>query len=141
MPHKQHLTIYSDGGISPIAAGAAVVVTNSDGAIVSLANKTLPTMTNNEAEYASLIMALEAASRLQASSVEMCMDSEVVIYQMAGRFAVNSSRLKPWHRKACVLARAIPELTYRHIPRTENQLADALASEAIAGREWHLSVP
>jgi ribonuclease HI len=135
---SEELIIYADGGISPKAAGVGIVASNGNGRIVSLANRTLPQMTNNEAEYAALVMALELAAQLRSQSVEIRLDSEVVVYQMIGRFAVNSAKLKPWHRKACALARAVPSLSFTHIRREENLLADALAAEAIAGRRWRM---
>lgn len=136
--NQRDIIIYTDGGISPVAAGAAIVVADHTRSILSIASKTLPQMTNNEAEYAALIMALKAAAALGVEVVQIRMDSEVVVYQMAGRFAVNSPRLKPLHRDACALARGIPRISYRHISRGENLLADALATEAIAGREWRM---
>ena len=68
----------------------------------------------------------------------MRLDSEVVVGQMTGRFAVNSPLLKPVHWAACELARNFPRVRYTHIPRGQNVLADALATEASAGRHWSL---
>jgi ribonuclease HI len=93
-------------------------------------------MTSGEAEYAGLMLALEIAAQRDAEEVEVRLDSEVVVYQMIGRFAVNSARLKPCHQQACRLARALPRVRYSHVPREQNAIADALAAEAAAGRLW-----
>jgi ribonuclease HI len=128
--------IYADGAISPERSGAGIVMRDEKGHVVLLANRVLPRLTNNEAEYAALIMALEVAVQQNAQAVEVRLDSEVVVNQMTGRFAVNSATLKPWHMQACERARHVPHLTYSHIPRTQNGIAHALAAEAVAGRRW-----
>lgn len=131
------LVIYADGGISPKRCGAGVVARDDSGVIAFAANRSLPRMTNNEAEYAALVMALEMAARHRAAEVEMRMDSEVVVNQMIGRFAVNSPKLKPWHRRACAVARRVPTVRYVHVRREQNGVANALAAEAVQGRAWH----
>ncbi len=132
----EHICIYSDGAVQPDRAGAGIVVLDRWEQIVRITNRVLPTMTNNEAEYAGLILALEAAAHLGAEYVEIRLDSEVVVYQMSGRFAVNSSALKRLNQQACELARALTRVGYTHIPRERNLLADALATEASFGRLW-----
>ncbi len=135
-PAKTRLIIFADGAISPDRAGAGIVARNADGHVILLANQILPPLTCQEAEYAGLVLALEVAAQLNAQAVEIRLDSEVVVNQMIGRFAVNSATLKPWHRKACELARSVRRLSYTHIPRRKNGIAHALAAEAVAGRRW-----
>lgn len=50
---------------------------------------------------------------------------------MLGRFAVNSPALKRLHQRATSVASALTRVTFTHIPRELNELADALASEAL----------
>jgi ribonuclease HI len=133
---EKKVVILADGAIAPDRAGAGAIAQDAHGVLLALANRALPRMTNNEAEYAGLVIALEIAARFKALPIEIALDSEIVVYQMIGRFSVNSAALKLWHRKACALARAIPQLTYHHIPREQNRMADALAADAIAGRLW-----
>lgn len=130
------LIVYADGSILPQRAGVGVAVCDTRGTILQLLNQILPTMTNNEAEYAALHLALIEAAKIAPQQLEIRMDSEVVIKQMTGHFAVHSPRLKIMHQKACELARQFGNLRYTHIPREVNTLADALAAEASAGRAW-----
>ncbi|MDL1901918.1 ribonuclease HI family protein [Anaerolineae bacterium CFX9] len=134
----EHLLLYADGSIQPERAGAGTVALDKWGSVVYIANRSLPPMTNNEAEYAGLVLALEAAIALGGQFVEVRLDSEVVVYQMIGRFAVNSAALKRCHQQACVLARSLAKVRYTHIPREHNVVADALATEASAGRKWRM---
>jgi ribonuclease HI len=132
----QQIRIYTDGAMGREHCGAGVVVTDEASNILQIHSRTLPVMTSNEAEYAGLLLALEIARGLAAQRIEICMDSEVVVNQMTGRFAIRSRKLKPLHQKACELARAVRGVRYRYIPRDRNLLADAVASEAALGRRW-----
>jgi len=134
------LTIYTDGSLTPQGAGAGVVILDAAGKLLHLENQRLQRMTNNEAEYVAVLLGLQIAARLGADVVEIRADSEVVVNQMLGTFAVKSNDLKPLHWQACQLARHFPRVRYKHIPREDNALADTLAAEASAGRHWVLGV-
>lgn len=114
----------------PLTCAAAAVAHAEDGAILDWAWRQLPTLTNNEAEYAGLLLGLALAQRLGTQEAICVLDSEIVIGQMEGRFAVKSNRLRHWHRQACAAARALPSVRYAQIPRIWNRLADGLAAQA-----------
>jgi len=132
------MKLFVDGGFSSERAGAGLAVFNPKGELILVANRSLPLINNNEAEYAALILALEAAGELDVNRIEVLMDSEIVVNQMTGRFAVNSPKLKPWHQQACALAVKFGLVRYTYIPRERNGLADALANEAAYGRVFIL---
>ncbi|MBA3530536.1 MAG: ribonuclease HI family protein [Ardenticatenales bacterium] len=125
--------VQSDGALAPdgSATGLGVVVREEGGQIVRWIARRVPTLTSNAAEYAALCLALESLAAEPAPILHLYSDSEVMINQMRGRFAVHSQALRSWHQRACQLARHYPLVTYTHIPRGRNQLADALATEAL----------
>jgi ribonuclease HI len=131
----KQLIAYCDGGIGDqkTGAGAGVVIRDEAGEIIALVKRSLPPMTNNEAEYAALVLALEALKRYRPHRVRIYLDSEVVVGQMQGRFRINSAALRRWHSQACRLVRRFKSVTFEHIPRDANRLADALANEALTG--------
>jgi ribonuclease HI len=137
MPNPR-LIVHADGGIGEKQAGAGAILCTEKGEVLQLITRSLPLMTSNEAEYAGLILALELAAHYPQHLIEIRLDSEIVVYQMIGRFGVNSPKLKPLHRQACELSRSIPHLKLKHIRRESNRIADALAAEAAAGRSWSL---
>ena len=130
------LYVFCDGGSYPsgtghrLAAGCAAVARAESGAIQEWAWRALPPLTNNEAEYAGLILGMELAQRLRARSVVLLLDSEVVVGQMEGRYAVNSAPLVKLHRDAQILRRKLHDVRMLHIPREWNCVADALARQA-----------
>ena len=124
---------YSDGASrgNPGPAAIGAVIYDPDGREVYRLARRLGTATNNEAEYRAAIAALEAALALGASRVELRMDSELVVRQMSGRYRVRNPRLARLHARMLALRQRFDELGVRHVPRSENKLADALANEAL----------
>lgn len=114
----------------PLSCAAAAIAHDDAGQILDWRWQQLPEMTNNEAEYAGLILGLEMAHQLRASETICVLDSEVVAGQMDGRCAVNSHDLRRWHGQACAAARRLPNVRYRVVPREFNRLADGLAGQA-----------
>jgi ribonuclease HI len=60
------------------------------------------------------------------------MDSELVIRQLIGRYRVRNPRLQPLWGRIAELRRRFASFQAVHVPRTQNQLADALANRAFA---------
>lgn len=109
---------------------AAAIARDHTGRILDLAWQMLDVRTNNEAEYAGLLLGLELAARLRAQHTLCVLDSAVVIGQMAGHYAVNSKALRAWHWRACQAAQRLPDVHYCLVPREWNRLADGLAGQA-----------
>ena len=114
-----------------IVATAAAVARDPRGRIVDWRWQRLGALSNNEAEYAGLLLGLEIAIAYGVTELFCVMDSEVVVGQMRGYFAVNSATLRPWHWQACATARRIPQVHYCLAPREWNRLADGLAAQAM----------
>jgi len=112
------------------------VIRNGQGQVLDwISEATKGRVTCNEAEYAALIRALEAAQAYRPSEVHFYLDSQIVVNQMRGRFAVRSPALRRLNTQARRLARRFRQVTYTHVPRKRNRLADALANEAVEKRE------
>jgi ribonuclease HI len=67
-----------------------------------------PTVTNNEAEYMTLIRALTVledilAENAKTATVQIYGDSMLVISQLAGRWKVKKESLRPYHAEASKL--------------------------------------
>ncbi len=129
------LAVYTDASVQPHTTGLGVAIKDEHGKLIAWRNKSAPAMTCNQAEYAALIFALEQVLTYQPlpREVRVFSDSRVVVEQMSGWIRVNSLALKELHRRARVLAERFEQVTFTHIPRERNQLADAIADEAING--------
>jgi probable phosphoglycerate mutase len=127
------VVVEADGGArgNPGPAGFGAVVRDLDGAVLASRYGYLGVTTNNVAEYNGLIAGLTAASELGATEVEIRMDSKLIIEQMAGRWQIKNSGLRPLAAQAAALGSSFDAVSYVWIPRDQNREADALANKAM----------
>jgi ribonuclease HI len=91
----------------------------------------LGSTTNNVAEYAGLIDALETALEAGATEIQVISDSLLLVNQMLGTYRVKHPNLQPLHRKAKGLASRFRSFSIRHTLRAGNKEADRLANVAV----------
>lgn len=127
------LRLRTDGGArgNPGPAGLGMVLEARDGTRVWAGYSYAGEMTNNRAEYLALIAGLRKAVEFAPAELEVCMDSELVVHQMNGRYRVRNADLKPLAAEAQALVGRLPKVRLRHVPRAENAAADALANRAM----------
>ncbi len=125
--------VFSDGAArgNPGPAGAGAVLTDSAGNVVARLGRYLGTQTNNVAEYEGLLLGLKHAQELGYRAVEVRADSQLLIRQLKGEYAVRHAGLKPLHAEALRLLRAFDKVDLKHVPREENALADEMSNRAI----------
>jgi ribonuclease HI len=126
------LVAHIDGGShgNPGPSGIGVILEDSDGKRVKIA-KWIGVQDNNVAEYVALLEALQCAIYLKATSLHVYSDSQVMVRQMNGEYACQSSRLYSLNWTCRKLARSLNfRITY--ISRDENTEANDLARRAVA---------
>ncbi len=128
-----HVIVEADGGSrgNPGPAGYGAVVKDSDGDVLAERKQSLGVVTNNVAEYNGLIAGLAAAAELGASTVDVRMDSKLVVEQMSGRWKIKHPDMQPLAERAKELAAGFTRVKYEWIPRAQNSHADRLANEAM----------
>ncbi|SNR90341.1 probable phosphoglycerate mutase [Haloechinothrix alba] len=128
-----HVVVEADGGSrgNPGPAGYGAVVLDPAGDVLAERQGGLGTATNNVAEYTGLVEGLRAAAELDARTVDVRMDSKLVVEQMSGRWRIKNEVLRPLAARAAELASRFDTVTYTWIPRGRNTRADALANEAM----------
>lgn len=127
-----------DGGSrgNPGPAGAGVVVRDAaTGSVLIHLGVFLGRATNNVAEYRGLIAGLAKARDLGARSVKVYSDSQLLVYQMIGRYKVKHPGLAELYFEAKGLEADFDKCDYQHIPREQNSLADELANQAMNHRK------
>jgi ribonuclease HI len=130
------VTVYADGGAKgteEAVAGASIQA--SDGQELSTVSENLGKGTNNIAEYNSAIKGLEKALELGATEVELVMDSQLVVRQLLGQYAVTKDHLVPLHKRLMELSKKFRKFNVRHVPRELNKRADELAGMAYTEKE------
>ncbi len=130
-----NLRIFTDGGArgNPGPAGAGAVIMDADtGEVLKELSKYLGETTNNQAEYAAVIMALEEAAKMNPDSVMVVADSELLVRQLTGMYRVKNEGLAKRYAEVRGWEMRIGKsVRYRHVLRAQNKLADALANKAM----------
>ena len=127
------IRVYSDGAArgNPGPAGAGAVLTDSAGNVIARLGRYLGRQTNNVAEYEGLLLGLKHARELGYREVEVRADSQLLIRQLKGEYAVRHAGLKPLHAEALRVLRSFDRFDLQHVPREENALADEMSNRAI----------
>ena len=125
--------VYSDGAArgNPGPAGAGAVLTDISGNVIARLGRYLGRQTNNVAEYEGLLLGLKHARELGFREVEVRADSQLLVRQLKGDYAVRHVGLKPLHAEVLRLLRSFDRYDLRHVPREENALADEMSNRAI----------
>jgi len=125
--------LWTDGGArgNPGPAAYAFVLEADDGTVLDARGVAIGVATNNVAEYSALVAGLRAAGERGVDELEVRSDSELMVKQMQGEYRVKNRDLQTLFLDASRLARALHSVTYTHVRREHNELADRLVNEAL----------
>ena len=125
--------LWTDGGArgNPGPAAYAFVLETEDGTVLDAQGVAIGVATNNVAEYSALVAGLGEAVERGVDDLEVCSDSELMVKQMRGEYRVKNRDLQTLFLDASRLARELGRVTYTHVRREHNELADRLVNEAL----------
>ncbi len=126
-------TLWTDGGArgNPGPAAYAFVLEAEDGTVLEARGEAIGIATNNVAEYSALVAGLRRAAELGVVELELRSDSELMVKQMRGEYRVKNKDLRDLFLDASRAAREVGRVTYTHVRREHNELADRLVNEAL----------
>ncbi len=127
------IKLYADGGSrgNPGPSSSGYVLLDMKDEILEDKGVYLGITTNNQAEYTALKLGLESARQRGVEEVEVYMDSLLVVNQMKGIFKVRNRDLWPIHSAIVEIAKQFKKISYSHVPRELNKLADAAVNRAL----------
>lgn len=127
------MRVHIDGASrgNPGPAGVGVLFLGPDGAVVERLHRGIGEATNNVAEYAALLLALERATAMGVQDLEAYSDSELLVRQLQGRYRVKHPTLRSLHATARERIAGFHRFAIHHVPRELNAEADALANRGI----------
>lgn len=126
--------IFTDGASrgNPGLAATGFVISTVDGVIWVQDGSFLGVATNNEAEYQALIDALKRLvadfSANLPADIEVKADSLLVVNQLKGLYKVKHPGLYKLYLQVKQLEPYVGKISYTHIPRAQNSLADKMAN-------------
>lgn len=133
------LKVFTDGGSRGNPGPAAIgYVGYMSGKELFRGREDIGIATNNDAEYTAVIRALEKVKELFASGpapfqkIQFCSDSRLLVNQVNGLFKVKKGKIKEYILAIRGLEQEIIiPISYIHVPREENEVADALVNDKL----------
>ena len=127
------MQLFIDGAArgNPGEAGIGVVLLDQTGSeVLRYCHYLGHPFTNNQAEYNALLHALDLA-RAHGKELLVHSDSELLVKQMQGAYRVKHPDLQPLYQQAQQKLKNFTQVTFAHVRREKNQIADQLANQAI----------
>jgi len=138
----QKLLFYSDGGArgNPGPAAAAYIALSETGTTVKSDARYLGVSTNNQAEYAALLMAIQFAVECGAEEVVCYLDSELVVKQLTGLYGVKNLELQKLWQQVHQLRGAFKKINFLNVRRSNPYItrADALVNKTLDEQKHNL---
>jgi ribonuclease HI len=119
--------IMFDGSSNYMGHGVGVVLMNPNGGYTPFTTRLCSESTNNIEEYEACILGIEVAIDLQIKILDVCGNSTLVIYQIKGEWGTLDTKLITYRAYIVEFVKYFDEVTFHHIPRTQNKVANALA--------------
>ena len=125
--------LWTDGGSrgNPGPAAYAFVLEAEDGTVLEARGEAIGVATNNVAEYAALVAGLGQALEHGVTELDVRSDSELMVKQMRGEYRVKNKDLQALFLDASQSAGRIGGVSFTHVRREHNELADRLVNEAL----------
>lgn len=125
--------LFADGGSrgNPGPSATGYVIFDTEDQLLQQSGEYLGITTNNQAEYQAVKLGLEKARSLGCRHVDVYLDSLLVVNQMKGIFKVKNRDLWPIHEAIKELVKGFSKVTFTHVPREFNKLADAEVNKVL----------
>ena len=117
-------------------ASVAWVLYSPTNDLVSSGGIFLGPSTNNIEEYQAMIGLLMKALSSDVSNIRVYLDSKIVVQQLSWVYTIRNPLLLHIFRRVRLLERSFEQVTYEHIPRHLNDVADSLANYVL---DWYIS--
>ncbi|MGK2896765.1 MAG: reverse transcriptase-like protein [Candidatus Saccharimonadales bacterium] len=128
---------YSDGGSrgNPGPSASGFVILNEHEDVLHQGGMYLGITTNNQAEYHGIRLGLEKALEMGAKEVDFRMDSLLAVNQLNGIYKIKNRELWPIYERIKELAAEFDKVTFTHVRREFNQLADGMVNKILDAHE------
>ncbi len=130
---QRSLKVFTDGGSrgNPGPSASGFVIFNEAEEIIEEGGEYLGVTTNNQAEYQAVKLAIQSSLKFDPDEVHFFIDSLLVVNQMKGVYKIKNRDLWPIHSDIKKLSENFRKVTFTHVPREQNKLADAKVNEVL----------
>ena len=121
-----------DGSSTRHAGGIGVVLQSLEGDKLKHKVRLQYQATNNEVEYEALLKRLELAKSVEAKSILVLRDSQLIMGQVTGVYEAKEERMRKYLSRIMRLMKRFEEANFVQVPREENVEVDTITKEALA---------
>ncbi|XP_070026410.1 uncharacterized protein [Nicotiana sylvestris] len=132
------MTLFTDGVANVKGSRLGIILKPPTSSTIRQSIKT-SRLTNNESEYEAMIVGLDITKSLGAKVIEAKCDSLLVVNQVNKTFKVREYKMQRYLDKLHTTLHRFKEWTLQHVPREQNNEADALANLGLSVEEDEIS--
>lgn len=131
------VTLFSDGGSrgNPGPSAAGYVIIDRANQVIDQGGEYIGLTTNNQAEYHAVRLGLERVLALGYRRVDAKIDSMLVVNQLKGIYTIKNRELWPINERIRELVKQFDKVTFTHVRREFNQLADGMVNKTLDAHE------
>lgn len=128
--------LFTDGGSrgNPGPAATGVAILDMEDNVVKKSGRYIGETTNNQAEYQALEEGIDIALSMSIKNLDVYMDSLLIVNQMKGLYKVKNVDLQPIYTSIKSKLNSFEKVSFTHVPRALNKIADSLVNEALDNR-------
>ena len=127
--------LYVDGVANQKGSGVGMVILSPDGITIEKSLRLGFSVTNNEAEYDTLLVGVTTVKKLGGKAVEVFSDSRLIVRQVKGELEARDLKMQEYLNQAQRLQSHFEFFSIQQIPRSRNAHADSLATLATFSRQ------
>ncbi len=129
--------VYTDGASrkNPGPSAIGIVFLDARGNLIAEHKECVGITTNNRAEYIAIIRALELGTEYCRGKVSIFSDSELVINQLTGTYAIKVKELRDLFKQIKTNEQFYQEVIYNWVSKKNKHItkAEALCNQALDG--------
>lgn len=125
--------LFTDGGSrgNPGPSAIGYVILDTQDGVIKKEGAYIGVTTNNQAEYQALQAGLEDAIKHGVKELDVYIDSMLVVNQVNGSWKMKNPELAPLHAAIKALTTEFKHVTFTHVPRAMNSIADGMVNECL----------
>ncbi|XP_060179912.1 uncharacterized protein LOC132609777 [Lycium barbarum] len=120
--------LFFDGAANSKGVGIGAVLISESGQHYPISAKIKFPCTNNMAEYEACILGLRMAADMHIQELLVIGDSDLLVHQVRGEWTTKNGKILPYLHCVKDLCKRFIKVEFKHVPRTQNEFADALAT-------------
>ncbi|XP_070046747.1 uncharacterized protein [Nicotiana tomentosiformis] len=120
--------MFFDGAANFKRVRIGVVLVSETGQHYPVSAKLRFPCTNNMAEYEACILGFRLAIDMNVQELLVIGDSDLLVHRVLGEWSTKNTKILPYLHCVHELIKRFTRIEFKHVPRIQNEFADALAT-------------